>query len=204
MASTISTLLFDMAEVLVDWRLDIVLKNAFPDDAVRRHVLAHIDLEYWSHEWDKGRLSDTIEKMKKVHPEFASYCQDFYDHCIDGYGDIHHDTVEIVKELKDSGYKLYLASNWASDFFETGRSFLTFLPLFDGTQISGCVGLAKPDVAFFNDMAARFGFDKNEALFIDDRQTNVDGSIAAGIQAIRFENAVTLRRDLKLLGIKLG
>lgn len=72
---------------------------------------------------------------------------------------------------------------------------------FDFAFSSCYVGLRKPEPAIYQRALDILGKPPQRVLFIDDRQENVDGAIAAGMQAIRFEDSRTLRHQLCNLGI---
>ena len=63
------------------------------------------------------------------------------------------------------------------------------------------IGITKPDRRIFDELVRRYGLDPATTLFIDDNPPNVEGAIAAGLQAVRFETATTLREDLTRLGV---
>ena len=67
--------------------------------------------------------------------------------------------------------------------------------------LSGEVGVTKPDARIFEALCTRYGLEPATTLFIDDNPPNVDGAVAAGLQALRFESAATLRGDLSRLGL---
>ena len=52
--------------------------------------------------------------------------------------------------------------------------------------ISSRMKLLKPSRAIFDAAAAEIGFPPAEILFVDDSQTNVDGALAAGWQAVLY------------------
>lgn len=58
-------------------------------------------------------------------------------------------------------------------------------------------GLIKPDAALYRRAAGHVGMPPSACLFIDDRPGNVDGARAVGMDAVRFVDADTLRRDLR-------
>jgi epoxide hydrolase-like predicted phosphatase len=49
-------------------------------------------------------------------------------------------------------------------------------------------GLAKPDPRFYELICARLACDPERTIFLDDKQSCLDGAEAAGLQAIRFLN----------------
>jgi HAD superfamily hydrolase (TIGR01509 family) len=63
------------------------------------------------------------------------------------------------------------------------------------------VGLRKPDVAIYRRALDILGSDPQRTLFIDDRQENVEGAVAAGMRAVRFTGAEALRGELERLRV---
>jgi putative hydrolase of the HAD superfamily len=109
--------------------------------------------------------------------------------------------LEILKEIARSNkYMVGALNNEAretNDFrfgkFELRRYFKV--------AFSSCyVGLRKPDAAIYRRALDVLGSAAERTLFIDDRQENVDGALAAGMKAIRFTGAEGLRKDLDRLG----
>ncbi|MEL7376612.1 MAG: HAD-IA family hydrolase, partial [Bacteroidota bacterium] len=65
-------------------------------------------------------------------------------------------------------------------------------------MVSGEVKMKKPDPAIYELLRSRYGLgDFSGCLFIDDSLRNVDGAIAAGLEAIRFTNSEELRSELE-------
>ncbi len=92
-------------------------------------------------------------------------------------------------------------SNWAAETWERVESDFDFLKYFDDVIISGNVGMAKPDTAIFELARDRFGVTPSSTLFIDDGPKNVEAARAVGFQAVVFETASGLSRDLASLDI---
>ena len=68
--------------------------------------------------------------------------------------------------------------------------------------LSSCyLGLRKPEPAIYRRTLDILGRPPERILFIDDRAENVDGAAAAGLKAIQFEGAESLRRELRNLGV---
>ena len=108
---------------------------------------------------------------------------------------------DLVADLKQAGYGIYGLTNWASETFYTIVDDYPVFSLLDGMVVSGDVRLLKPDAAIFNCLLDKYGLKAEESVFIDDNAENVAGAIAAGLSAIRFTGAATLREELAhLLG----
>ena len=68
--------------------------------------------------------------------------------------------------------------------------------------LSSCyLGLRKPEPAIYHRALDILGRPAERILFIDDREENVAGGAAAGMKAMRFEGAESLRRELVSLGV---
>lgn len=64
-------------------------------------------------------------------------------------------------------------------------------------------GLRKPSPESFAAVVAHLGLAPDRLLFVDDRQANIDGALAAGIPAVRFEGAPALEAELRRRGFEL-
>jgi len=63
-------------------------------------------------------------------------------------------------------------------------------------------GVRKPDPAFYAALLDGLGLARDEVLFVDDRQENVDAAEEAGIHAHRFRDAATVRAWLADRGVR--
>lgn len=62
--------------------------------------------------------------------------------------------------------------------------------------------MRKPALDAFECVAATLQLPPSGLIFVDDRQPNVEGAAAAGMDAIRFESAAQLERDLLQRGLQ--
>jgi len=67
---------------------------------------------------------------------------------------------------------------------------------FDITVLSCLEGTAKPGRKIYDLTLNRLGIPARQALFIDDKQENIDGAKQAGLQTILFKDVNQLKRDL--------
>jgi putative hydrolase of the HAD superfamily len=110
---------------------------------------------------------------------------------------------ELVRELKEAGYGIYLLSNASvrqHDYWPRvpGSAF------FDGTLISADEKIMKPQPEIYRLCMERFGLRPEESIFIDDVQANVDGAVACGIAGVVFRgDASALRNSLREAGIRI-
>ena len=84
--------------------------------------------------------------------------------------------IQIIHNLKDAGYNLYVLSNWDAIISCDERIHAEVFDLFDGIMISGDEGIVKPNVQFFKKCLKTFNLKAKESLFIDDQHINVVGA----------------------------
>jgi len=93
-----------------------------------------------------------------------------------------------ARELRDAGLRTALLSNMPLPVrdYVLGCS---WLPSFDARVFSCDVGVCKPAPEIYLDCLAELGVKPSEVLFLDDRESNVRGAEALGLNAILFKNA---------------
>lgn len=74
---------------------------------------------------------------------------------------------------------------------------------FDETVYSCEVGLVKPDERIYRLMLKKLGVKPEEAVFIDDKEINIDGARKVGMKGIVFLNYQQLVQELKQLGVEI-
>ena len=111
---------------------------------------------------------------------------------------------ELIRELKEKGYKIYLLSNASVDL----RKYFHRIPgseCFDGLMVSAEEHLLKPQHEIYHTLYSRFRLDPSRCLFIDDSPANIEGAICTGMEGIIFRGDVArLRRELVQKGIDVA
>lgn len=115
---------------------------------------------------------------------------------------IHQGIIELIKLLKNN-YKIILLSNAPKENLRKMLKNQNIENLFDEIVISSEHKIMKPDPKIYEIMLSRGGLDASEAIFIDDRQVNVDAAANLGIKSFLFTSTATLKNDLISVGIKL-
>lgn len=110
---------------------------------------------------------------------------------------------ELVEELRDMGYGIYLLSN--ASFRQ--HDYWPRVPaskFFDGTLISADVKLVKPQPEIYRLLCDKFSLVPEECVFIDDSTSNAEGAYFCGINALVFHgDAHEMRLKLNELGVKV-
>ena len=120
---------------------------------------------------------------------------------IKGGAVINDDVVSIIQDLH-TDYNIGLLSNASMAIIKPLLRDHNLTELFDEVVVSSEVGHIKPAPEIFEIMLERLGVAANEAIFIDDSQSNIDGAAAIGIVGLVFTGAVKLREDLSQLEIR--
>jgi 2-haloacid dehalogenase len=195
-------IVFDIGKVLIHYDPDIPFSRLIPDADERRWFFENVCTSAWNIEQDRGRSWGDAEALLIAdHPDHEDNIRNFRRHWHEMVPHAYEDTVTLMDRLIDAGHDVTLLTNWAADTYEQTRGRFAFLQRPRGVTVSGLIKAIKPDRAIYEHHAATFGLEPSATLFIDDSQKNVDGAIAAGWQAVLFQNAKTLEADLERLGI---
>lgn len=107
--------------------------------------------------------------------------------------------VTFVDTLRTKGYKIACLSNGTHEWTlkviqEHGLS-----NLFDEVVLSGDLGIVKPNPDIYLETLKRLGITNNEAIFIDDREINVQAADELGITSILFQDTNNFIEELSSL-----
>jgi 2-haloacid dehalogenase len=198
----LTTVVFDLGNVLIDWDPRRLYRTLIDDPAELDHFLTNICNHEWHYEQDRGRSTTeaTIE-LQSRHPEYADLIGMFYAGWPEMTGGALPATVDIVRELRDAGIRLIGLTNWPAGLFDPARERFPFLSWFDGIVVSGEEKLAKPDPAIFSLLLERYDVDPSAAAYVDDTAAHVAAAQKLGMTAFVFTDAVTLRHDFAAAGL---
>jgi 2-haloacid dehalogenase len=199
----IPVIIFDFGGVLLDWNPRYLYRKVFNgDEQAMESFLTEVDFYTWNLNQDQGRPFDEgIRIACAQHPQYCDLLQIYRDRWIETISGPIDGTVKILRELKQSGYRLFGLSNWSDETFYMTRDKFEFLNLFEQIIISGAVGLIKPDPAIFALLLDKVGRPPEQCLLIDDSPDNVTTARRLGFQTIHFESPVQLRQTLVTVGV---
>lgn len=199
----IQTIIFDLGGVLIDWNPEYLYRKLFANEPEMRHFLENVCTPDWNEEQDGGRtIQDATNYLLAKHPEHEENIRAFYGRWPEMLGGPIADTIEIFKELKETGkYKFYALTNWSAETFPVAQQQYDFLGWFDGVVVSGTEKDRKPFASFYQTLLNRYSVKPEEAIFIDDNLRNVRAAEALGIASIRFTSPKALREELNTQGI---
>ena len=200
--SVFSDFLFDLAGVLVEWRIEPLYMTLFGGDRERyRHFFAEVFTSDRQREICKGRpVAEVLSELVMRFPDYEAPIRAWderWDEMVVGAID---DTVALSRSLRARGYGTYLLGNWSREEFDRALRRFDFLGEFAGAVIAGDHGIMKPDPGLFHIAIDRFGLDPKTTVFIDDSKANVAAAVELGFKGIVFESPEHLRHELARKG----
>lgn len=199
----ISSIVFDLGGVLIDWNPDYVYRTIFSDENERKQFFQHVCTSDWNEEQDAGRtIAEGTALLVKNFPEQEANIRAFYDRWEEMLGGPIAETVEIFREIKTRPlYKTYALTNWSAETFPIALQKFDFLHWFDGRLVSGEEKTRKPFLDFYKTLLDRFQINPEEALFVDDNQRNLVPAKDLGFTTVHFTSAKQFRKELEHIGI---
>jgi putative hydrolase of the HAD superfamily len=119
------------------------------------------------------------------------------------WGQINDAMILWAQQLRSAGFKTAILSNMPADMAAHMRKNFAWLRHFDHHIFSGEVRSVKPEPEIYQHCIDALGVLPTEALFIDDREINLEQARAAGIRTIRFHSVEQLRGDLQVLSFTI-
>lgn len=193
----IKNVIFDCGQVLIRYN-ETEIAAHYVDTPEKAEFLGRIAMarKYWNR-FDEGTLTeaDYLEQVKKELPEHLHKAVEklvwgWIGNCpmIPGMEDI-------VRDVKKSGKKLYLLSNFNQRLRTEPYPILS---AFDALVISGEINKVKPDRAIYDYLLATYALNPEECIFIDDNSANIAMAESLGITGYLFDgDAAKLRAYLE-------
>jgi 2-haloacid dehalogenase len=198
----IDTVVFDLGGVLIDWHPRHLLRHVADGPAATDELIVALDIVGAQEELDRGVPPERVRsRWRERYAEHADIVERYFDQWDETIAGALDDVVAILDELRFGPVRLYALSNWSGDLFRRNRARFTFLDWFDGLMISGDEQITKPDPRIYALLAERFDIDPPTAVFIDDRQDNVEAARDSGFVGVVFTSAAQLRHDLGRLEV---
>jgi putative hydrolase of the HAD superfamily len=116
------------------------------------------------------------------------------------WGRLNHTILKWAGQLRAAGFKTAVLSNMHSDMVEHIRANGAWATEFDCLTLSSAIGMAKPEAEIFHHCLNSLGVEPQQALFIDDREPNVEAARAVGIRGIVAPTPARLKENLKAIG----
>ncbi|MCR5575793.1 MAG: HAD family phosphatase [Oscillospiraceae bacterium] len=199
----IENIVFDMGNVLVRFDPELFMDRLSVSEAdrplLRREVFRSLE---WA-QMDRGSLTDeeAVPVMcrrvpTRLHETVRQLVLCWDQPIVEIEG-----SCELVRELKELGYGLWLLSNASVRqhvYWERVRA----KRYFDGTLISADVGILKPQPEMYSLFFKTFGLRPETCFFIDDNNYNIEGSLNSGMRGAIFHGDMAqIREKLREVGV---
>lgn len=100
-------------------------------------------------------------------------------------------------------YKIGLLSNFTHEWLEEVFNKNNLSLYFDSIYISSRYGMIKPEAGAFRKALELLSIAPQEAIFVDDRQVNVDAAKRLGMRGFLYTSFSQLKKDFKNLGVTI-
>lgn len=199
----IRNILFDMGQVLIRFDRDYFMTRLGVSAEDKPLLMREVFLSVEWVQMDRGilreeeaflsisqrlpqRLHDAAQKLISMWDRPILEVEGMYD---------------LVKELKELGYGIYLLSNASIRQHEYWPR-IPASRFFDGKLISADHHVIKPQPEIYRLCLEKFGLQAEECFFIDDAPANIEGALYCGIPGAVFHgDAGLLRSQLRAAGI---
>ena len=193
----ISTVIFDIGNVLVDFDWDGFIHRMFPG---REELITELDAAVWGGgRWERLDAGDPPEQVLAniiAHaPEREPELRTVFANVGDTLRKRPASSVWIT-DLKNRGYRVLYLSNYSRYVMGLNPGVLDFLPLMDGGVFSCDVKFIKPDRRIYECIAEKYALVPSECVFIDDIEENIKAARDFGFHAIQFGYFEQAKRDL--------
>jgi putative hydrolase of the HAD superfamily len=96
--------------------------------------------------------------------------------------------IELMRELKDAGYRMAMLTNNVREWEPLWRPMLPVDEIFETVVDSGFVGCRKPESQIYAITLDRIAVPAESCLFVDDILVNCEGAEKAGMTAVHFQD----------------
>lgn len=188
----IKNLIFDIGNVIqyFNWEdyLNEFTKSEEEKEFIRKYIFntpewsgdALMCLGYITKE---DAISNQMDRSNHLNDELLKR---FWDNCLNAYT-INEDVIDLMKNLKEKGYKLYLLSNYSKndyDYFKDNDLF----KIIDGSVLSYQVHKLKPYDEIYFELNKQYNIKFEESIFFDNVQKNCDTGNKLGLKSIKVND----------------
>ena len=195
---TIEAVISDFGGVLTSPLIESFM--AFQDETgismetlgITMQEIAEADGEHPLYELERGnttevdfleRMADQLEHAIGHRPEMHRFSETYFKALRPN-----EPMIDLMRELRGSGYRMALLTNNVREWEPTWRSMLPVDEIFELVVDSAFVGCRKPEPRIYEITLERLGLSGSECLFIDDVADNCAGARALGLNAVHFRD----------------
>lgn len=156
------------------------------------------------HDYDRGTLSaieywTNVGEANGIHPS-AEQIDELRKADVRMWSRLNQSVLDWVLELREAGFKTAVLSNMHDDMVQHLRTNGEWTKRFDVVTLSSSLGTAKPEPEIFEHCLNGLGVTASEAIFIDDREANIEGALRVGLSGIVAPTTEALVTMLEAMG----
>jgi len=199
----IKNIIFDLGNVLLDFNAEVYVKSKITEEKVEE-IYKCI---FQSAEWpmlDRGTISEEEAKTNIINRNIEN--EQLINLVFENWYDILipiEISVDVLKKLKNNGYKVYYLSNFHLAAFEYVTKKHDFFKTFDGGVVSYMEKLLKPEKEIYEKIIEKYNLEPSQTVFIDDMKKNVNAAMKLGLNGILLKNPKELRVELEKLNVNI-
>jgi 2-haloacid dehalogenase len=198
----IDAVVFDLGGVLLDWNPRHLYRKLFTDADQMECFLREICTTRWHDAHDRGvPTANSCADLATRYPEWSDLIWAWSTRSEEMVAGPIAASVDVLHDLKISGTPCYALTNMEAETYPLRRQRFRFLRWFDGTIVSGNVGIAKPDMEIFVLLLDRFALKASTTLMIDDSLENLAVAERVGLQTLHFHSPEQLKNGLESLSL---
>lgn len=180
----IKNIIFDYGNIIVKCNIKEIAKKYTNDPEEIRFIEEKV---VDSEEWVRGGLIDLgeitlLEAASRINKRTNYIHEDLVNRFLLDVPDnlkYNDNILDLVKDLKNKGYKVYVLSNTSNETFANFKADLE--ALFDGLVLSYKIHEIKPNKPIYEYLLKTYNLNPNECLFLDDRLDNIKTANELGI-----------------------
>ena len=204
----IKNIIFDIGNVIYNFDINEVVRVYTDNKEDQEFIKEEI---FNSPEWSKYGLIDSgyidFETAISLIQDRTNHSKDYlvedFLNNFTKYGFVDDRVIDIMLELNDLGYNIYILSNIS----ETVLDRLELRPLLDkidGYVLSYECHQIKPYIGIYNTLINKYDLDPEECIFIDDKEDNMRTANLLGIHGKHvipdnYESIIELLRKYKVM-----
>jgi 2-haloacid dehalogenase len=193
---------FDIGNVLLEWRPERLYARLIPGVAARAAFFEETRIADMNLEVDRGApFKEHIYAHAAKHPKYEGLIRAWHDNWIEMASPAIDGTVQILRALRKRGVRTAALSNFGVESFDYACTHYPFLTEFDVPVISGREETIKPEPRIYEILEERTGLLGQDIFFMDDSPKNVAAARARFWQAEIFTAPQLLGRQLQTRGL---
>ena len=188
----IKNIIFDIGGVIAYFDENEVVSTYSGDKKVQKFLKENV---IYSPEWVKCGLIDlgyiSLENMGHIICDRTDHIYDEFvmDLSVNhiNFIDVKDNVLDLIKRLKNNGYKVYLLSN-TNEKAMAKHNEKHLEELVDGAVLSYQVHSVKPHLGIYKELLNKYNLNPIESIFIDDRKANIDTANKLGIIGVKVKS----------------